>query len=79
MSRYLMRRVVYEPVEVDEGDLVSVVDAARRLGITMPGVIAAINRDELAEVVDEEAPHRRQNRRFVLRSSVEEAVEARGR
>lgn len=76
----LQKRVVgYETVSVEADDLLSLSQAAQVMGLTIPGVIAAIQRGELTELVDPNAEYQQQGRRFVLREEVEAGAEARGR
>lgn len=70
MSRYRIKRVTYEEIDLDREDLMTVSEAAKTLGITIQGVIAAIQRDRMSEVIDNEAAHSQQERRLLLRSDV---------
>jgi hypothetical protein len=74
---YLVKTTGYQPLDIDRDDLLSISEAADVLGLTLPGLIAAMNRGELREVIDDEAPMYWRDRRFVLRSEVEAARERR--
>lgn len=63
------RVVKYEPVDVDLAQLVPLAEAARMLDMSMPGVIRAIERGSLTEIVDDAAGYH--GRRLLLRSEVE--------
>ena len=67
---YQVKKVVYEDVDVNPDDLVSVLEASKMLGMTMPGVSRAIDRGALREVIDPDGFHWR-GRRFLLREDVE--------
>jgi hypothetical protein len=67
---YQIRVVSYREADVDPANLMSIKDAAAELEMTMQGVIAAINRGELTEIVKENAPSPFRDRRFVLREEV---------
>ena len=74
-----VRRVIYEDLEVDPTDVMTVKEASERLGLTLEGVISVITRNRLTELIDPDAVHQFRNRRFVLRSEVEEMAERRER
>jgi len=76
--RLQIKRVVCEDVDVDPDDVMSIKAASRILGLSLPGVIAAINRGTLTELVDPEARNPYRDRRFVLRSEVEALLRERG-
>jgi hypothetical protein len=66
-----VRRVTYEDIEVDPGDVVSMREAADILDMTTQGVGSALNRERLTELVDPDASMAK-NRRYLLRREVEE-------
>lgn len=66
-----IRRVTYEDVEIDPGDVVSMREAADILGMTTQGVGSAMNRERLTELVDPDAS-RAKERRYLLRKEVDE-------
>lgn len=75
----LCRRIVSYasalPAGFDESQLISISEAAKRLGLTMPGVIRMIERGGLTEYAycsSSHTPIRRPGNRFVLASEVAE-------
>lgn len=76
--KFKIRRVVYEVVEVEPRELMSIANASRVLGMTIDGVRSAIDRGKLTVFIDPEALEQRY-RRFVLRSEVEEMAARRER
>ena len=74
---YLVRRVSYEPVDLPDSALMPLKEAAERLRMTIPGVIRAIERGTLTELVIENAPNPNRDRRRVLRDEVEALRESR--
>lgn len=71
---YQKKVTVYQPTDLSQKEVMSVADAARALNMTMPGVIRAIERGVLTEIVDDEASYH--NRRLLLRSEVERLAQA---
>lgn len=67
-----VRRVTYELVEFDVGDVMSLNAASERLGMSLQSVINRVNRGKLTELTDLDSVHPRRNRRYVLCSEVEE-------
>ena len=65
---YKLRVTGYKPVHLTEEDLMTVAEAARTLGLSMPGVIRAIERGTLTEVIDENASYH--GRRLLLKAEV---------
>lgn len=63
-----IRKVIYEEINIDRARLITLSEAARQLGMTLQGVSHAIDRGELAEIIDEHAPY--QGRRLVELSEV---------
>lgn len=74
-----VRRIVYEEGEFDVGDVMSLKVAAEFLGLSLQSVINQVNRGKLTELVDEDSIHAFRNRRYVLRSEIEEMAERRQR
>jgi hypothetical protein len=66
-----VRRVTYEDIQIDPGDVVSMREAADILDMTTQGVGSALNRERLTELVDPDASKAKQ-RRYLLRSEVED-------
>jgi hypothetical protein len=65
---YKVRVTDYKPVNLKEEDLMTVAEAAKTLGLSMPGVIRAIERGTLTEVIDENAGYH--GRRLLLKTEV---------
>ncbi len=66
-----VKRVIYEEIEIDEDETMTLMDAAKELGITEPGIYNAIKRGSLSEIiVPGVAKHRGSHR--VLRKEVEQ-------
>ena len=76
---YEVKKTRYEPADVAEDDLITIKDAAELLGMTMPGVIAAIQRGVFTEIINREAINPQKGRRLLLRSEVEAEVERRAK
>lgn len=74
MTKYKLRVVEYHDLEVSPEALVTVTEAAKILGMSKPGVISAIERGALSEVIDTEGGYRG---RRLLRHEVEEMARAR--
>ena len=66
---YTVRVVKYEPWTGDPSSLVSMAEARKITGMTLPGVIAAVLRGELTEIINDQAKFH--GRRCLLRSEVE--------
>lgn len=66
-----IRRVTYEEIELDPGDVVGMSEAAEMLGMTTQGVGSALAREQLTELVDPDAS-RAKERRYLLRAEVED-------
>jgi hypothetical protein len=71
----LQKVTKYEPVQVDQGQLMTIAEAAIMLGITGAGVRSAMDRGELHEYIDDERTW--QGRRLVMRAEVEKLAENR--
>lgn len=67
---FKMRKTTYVDVDIDRSKLVSLSEAAEIIGMSLPGVIRAIERGALTEIIDEDAGYH--NRRLLVRSEVEE-------
>lgn len=73
-----IRRVTYETIDVDRDELMTLTDAAKMLGISIPGLRSAMDRGQFTEYVDPDALTTK-HRRFVLRAEVEAETERRAR
>ncbi len=73
----LQRVIKYEPVKIDQGELMTIEEAARVLGITNAGIRSAMNRGELDEFIDDERTW--QGRRLVRRDQVNRLAAERSR
>ncbi len=73
--QYRMKVTDYRPVDLAESDVMPISEAAKQLGMTMPGVIRAIERGALTEVIDDSAAYHA--RRLVLRKEVERLLQSR--
>jgi hypothetical protein len=73
---YMVRKVVYESVDVDSGDLVTLSVAARLTRMSMPGLVKAVERGRLTEIIDDSADYH--GRRLLLRREVEAFAARRG-
>ncbi len=69
---YLIKETTFRPTTMTEKDVMTISEAARVLGMTMPGVIRAIERGALTEVKDDSASYH--GRRLVLRGEIERLV-----
>jgi len=67
---YMLKQVAYQVIEVDPGELFSMSEASQELGISVVGVVRAIERGKLREVLDAERMGKQQGRRFVFREDV---------
>jgi hypothetical protein len=66
----LQKRVVtYEPITIERADLVTLAEAVRITGLTSPGLIRAVERGQLTEIIDTDAGYH--GRRLLLREEVE--------
>lgn len=73
---YTVKRVHYERIEPSPADLITIKQAADALGLTIPGVVAALNRGRFTEIINEDAPNPQRERRLLLRSEVEARLAA---
>ncbi|MEJ2600593.1 MAG: hypothetical protein P8Z00_19825 [Anaerolineales bacterium] len=67
---FKMRKTTYVDVDIDRSKLMTLTEAAEMIGITLPGVIRAIERGSFTEIIDEDAGYH--NRRLLIRDEVEE-------
>lgn len=65
---FQIKKISYEDVELDRADLVTLAEAGRMTGLTMPGIASAISRGQLTEIIDPDAGYH--GRRLLLRSEV---------
>lgn len=79
MVRLRVRKIEYEDREFEREEIVTLTEAAEVLGMTVDAVISAIRTGRFTEVLDPDAIHKFKNRRFMLRSEVEEAAELRAK
>ena len=76
MSRYKVQVTVLRPIEAEEADLLSLTEAAKRLGISINTMTGLLQRGILRRIVDTTEPNpTRANR--VLRAEVEAEIERR--
>ena len=66
-----IKRVSYEEITIPRENLITVMDAARRLQMSHAGVIRAIERGVLSEVIDDEGAARH-GHRLLLADEVEQ-------
>lgn len=71
-----IRRVIYEDITLEPSELMTVSEAAKVLNMSMPGVISAIKRGVLSEVIDESKDYH--GRRLVLAEDVARLMKTRG-
>jgi hypothetical protein len=69
---YKIKVTDYQTAYLTERDVMSISEAARVLDMTMPGVIRAIERGALTEVIDDSAAYH--GRRLVFRKEIERLV-----
>jgi hypothetical protein len=62
------RVIEYQPIDIDRSELMTLAEASKVLNMGLPGVISAISRDILTEIIDEDANFH--GRRLVLKSEV---------
>jgi len=62
-------------IDIDRPKLITLTEAADIIGMSLPGVIRAIERGALTEIIDEDAGYH--NRRLLIRDEVEEFKKAR--
>ena len=74
-----MRKITYENRDFEVKELMTIKSAAERLNMTIDAVISAVARGLFTELVDPHAVNPFKNRRFLLRSEVEEMAERRAR
>ena len=69
--RLRIRRTIYEDTEIDEANLCTMREARDLTALTYPGLVRAIERGVLTELLDAEHTGWRRDRRWLLRSEVE--------
>lgn len=69
---YKIKVTGYQTANLTESEVMSISEAARVLDMTMPGVIRAIERGALTEVIDDNATYH--GRRLVFRTEIERLV-----
>jgi hypothetical protein len=78
----LQKRVIsYEDFDVSANELLTIREAAEKLGVKINAVLGLIDRDTLTQIVDADAVERgrRYSTKFVLRKEVEALAEERRR
>ena len=76
----LQQRVIsYEDVEIKPEEVMSLKEVSQVLEISIEGASSLVDRGRLTELVDPDALSRFKNRRFALRSEVEELAARRKR
>ena len=69
MTRYKISRQTLEDWHGDEDQLLTIMEAARQLGVTQQSVTQALDASRFTCIIDAEAPAR-QGRRLLLRKEV---------
>jgi hypothetical protein len=62
------RVITYETVDLQREELATLAEAVEITGLSMPGLISAINRGQLTEVIDQQAGYH--GRRLLLRAEL---------
>ena len=70
MGSYLIRKITYEPVDMDKDDLMTFSEAAKELGLSLHTIKTNAEAGRMTLVIDPDRNY--QARRLVLRSEVEE-------
>ena len=70
MGSYLIRKIIYEPVDMDKDDLMTFSEAAKVLGLALNTVRTNAEAGRMTLVIDPDRNY--QARRLVLRSEVED-------
>jgi hypothetical protein len=80
VAKYIKREIWVEETEVDlpSSEVMTIAQAAQHLGVYTQAVSRALDRGDLTMIINRSAP-RRQGRRLVLRSEVEEWKQKRDR
>jgi hypothetical protein len=80
VTRLIKREIWIEETEVDipPSEVMTIAQAARHLGVYTQAVSLALDRGDLTLLIDRDAP-KRQGRRLVLRTEVEEWKDRRER
>lgn len=72
MPMYKVKKVTYEEQELNPADLMTLVEAAEALDMSIPGVRSAIDRGDFTEIIDPRA--RFHGKRLLLRAEVSERL-----
>ena len=67
---YKIRRVSYDDVAITRNELITISEAAKILAMSKSGVISAMGRGILTEIVDESALKYRLGRRLLIKTEV---------
>jgi hypothetical protein len=72
VTTYIKQEIWVEETEVElkPGEVMTIAEAARQLGVYTQAVSLALDRGDLTVLIDPDAP-KRQGRRLVLRSEIE--------
>lgn len=68
--RLRIRRTIYEDTEVGEAELCTMREARELTGLTYPGLVRAVERGVLTELLDAQHAGWRRDRRWLLRAEV---------
>jgi hypothetical protein len=73
VTTYIMQEIWVQETEVEfkPNEVMTIAEAARQLGVYTQAVSLALDRGDLTVLIDPEAP-KRQGRRLVLRSEIED-------
>jgi hypothetical protein len=71
MTRYSVRQVTDKPVDLQDDQVITIMDAARLLGVNKTTVSQALNRGAFTVVVDSQATNPQKGHRLLLRAEVE--------
>jgi hypothetical protein len=72
---FQVREIVYKDRDFLPGELITITEAAELIGLSPQGIISAINRGALTEVIDNNYHHGRINsRRLIIRAEVSSLV-----
>ena len=77
MSRYQERVITYQPIDLSPDDLIGLFDAADLLGVSRSTLRSMIDRGQLTEIKDTEAPHGGRHLRWCLRREIEDEAQIR--
>lgn len=68
---YLKRTTQYSPISLDPGEVITIADAARLLGVSIPTVTIRVQKGLMTQIIDSGTPNPRNGRSLLLRSEVE--------